>query len=270
LPALAAWHDKYKDQGLVIIGVHTPEFKFEAELGNVEQAVTRHGIAYPVALDNDYGTWTAYRNRYWPAKYLIDAQGHVRKTHFGEGDEEEFEAAIQELLKEARLLKKEQKVVSRDPGVDFAKIHSPETYVGYARQEHFASPSGVARDESREYVFPPALSLNEWALEGRWNVMTESARLDSDSGKIRFRFRAPQLNLVMKGDGAGAQGTIFVDGKPLAETARGKDAGPNGEVFIRDARLYNLVELPDGDDREHVFELRFETTGAELYAFTFG
>lgn len=270
LPAVTAWHEKYRNQGLVIIGVHTPEFQFESEIANVKQALIRHGITYPVALDNDYGTWNAYKNRYWPAKYLIDAEGHIRKTHFGEGDEEEFEAAIQELLQEARLLKEAPKLSVRDSGVDFNKIHSPETYIGYARQENFASPESVAANVMTNYTAPSALRLNEWALQGTWQVMTESARLTSASGKIQYRFRAPQLNLVMKGVGQGVKAVVYLDGKPIAENSKGEDVGISGEVFIRDAKLYNLVHLPADDIGEHVFELIFETEGAELFAFTFG
>lgn len=270
LPALTAWNEKYKDQGLAIVGVHTPEFQFESEIGNVKRALARHGITYPVALDNDYGTWNAYSNRYWPAKYLIDAEGRIRKTHFGEGDEEEFESAIQDLLKEARLLKQAPKIVPRATGVDFNRIHSPETYVGYARQENFNSPEAVEPNGMEKYTVPSSLRLNQWALEGTWEIMIESARLASASGKIQHRFHAPQLNLVMKGTDGGVKAVVFLDGKPIPENKRGSDVGADGEVIIRDAKLYNLVNLPDGDAEDHVFELRFEMTGAELYAFTFG
>ena len=270
LPTVARWHEKYKEQGLVIVGVHTPEFNFEKNESNVKQAISRHGIRYPVALDNDYGTWNAYRNHYWPAKYLIDAQGKLRKTHFGEGDEDEFERAIQSLLQEARLLHGPMEIEPERNAVDFSKIRSPETYVGYNREERFSSPERIAPDTTQNYSIPASLRLNGWALGGPWKIIDEAAILQAPQGRIQFRFQAPKLNLVMKGNEKGVVGKVLLDGRPIPENLRGADVGPDGKVTILDAKLYNLVTLPKEDEGEHLFELIFENRNVELYAFTFG
>ena len=270
LPYVTQWYEKYKDQGLVVIGIHTPEFSFEKDESNVKQAVTRHNIHYPVALDNDYGTWNAYHNHYWPAHYLVDAQGRIREEHFGEGNYEETERAIQTLLAEAKLLHRPVSLEAPKGSIDFSKIHSFETYIGYGRAENFSSIQRLNPDVSLTYSAPATLRLNQWALTGLWKISKESARLQAPEGKIRFRFNAPKLNLVMAGREKGLTANVFLDGKPISPDFRGNDVESDGKVRITNSRLYNLVTLPQGDETDHLFELIFEMPNVELFAFTFG
>jgi cytochrome c biogenesis protein CcdA/thiol-disulfide isomerase/thioredoxin len=270
LPYVTQWHEKYKDQGLMVIGVHTPEFSFEKEEANVKQAILRHGIRYPVAMDNDYGTWNAYHNHYWPAHYLIDAQGKIREVHFGEGNYEETERAIQTLLAEARLLRRPVGLEAPKDLVDFSKIHSFETYLGYDRTDHFASPQGLRPDAVLTYSVPPTLRLNHWALAGSWKITNEAAVLQAMQGGIRLRFEAPKLNLVMTGGEKGSRAKVFLDGQPIPPNLRGSDVGSDGGLTVTDSKLYNLVSLPQSDGGDHLFELIFERPGVKLFAFTFG
>jgi thiol-disulfide isomerase/thioredoxin len=270
LPIVTRWDEKYRDQGLVIVGVHTPEFQFEKEVSNIQTAISRHQIKYPVAVDNDYGTWKAYHNQFWPAKYLIDAEGKLRLTHFGEGDEDQFERAIQSVLIEAKLLHKPVEIDPLKKSVEPFKIRSPETYTGYSRTAHFSSREEIQPDQTRNYSPPPSLRLNQWALGGAWKVIDEASLLQAPQGKVQFRFDAPKLNLVMKGSEKGIPARVLLDGAPLPQDMRGADVGADGKVLIKDARLYHLVTLPKEDDDEHLFELIFERPGVELYAFTFG
>ncbi|TAK01252.1 MAG: thioredoxin family protein, partial [Candidatus Manganitrophaceae bacterium] len=270
LPAVTRWDEKYRGQGLVIVGVHTPEFQFEKEVDNIKAAIARHGIKYPVAVDNDYGTWKAYSNQFWPVKYLIDAEGKLRLTHFGEGDEDVFEQAIQSILMEAKLLHAPVEVDPAKRNADFRRIHSPETYVGFSRASNFFSNERMALDTTTNYTAPASLRLNYWALGGAWKVADEAAILQAPGGKIQFRFQAPKLNLVMKGTEKGIRAKILIDGAPLPANMRGVDVGADGKAIINDARLYNLVTLPKEDDAEHLFEMIFESPNVELYAFTFG
>lgn len=270
LPTVVRWDGKYRDQGLVIVGVHTPEFQFEKEVDNIKAAIARHGIKYPVAVDNDYGTWKAYGNQFWPAKYLIDAEGKLRLTHFGEGDEEVFERAIQSILMEAKLLHAPVAIEPAEKTVNAFKIRSPETYIGYNRASNFVSNERMTPDTTINYTPPPSLRLNDWALAGAWKVIDEAAILQAPGGKIQFRFQAPKLNLVMKGTEKGIPAKILMDGAPLPATLRGMDVGPDGKAIIEDPRLYNLVTLPKEDEEEHLFEMTFESPQVELYAFTFG
>ncbi len=269
-PFVTSWYDRYRKDGFVVVGVHTPEFAFEKDEGNVRRAVARYGIRYPVALDNRYRTWNAYNNSAWPADYLFDAQGRLREVHFGEGKYEETEMAIRELLKEARLLTVPMAVGPVRSNVDFALIDSPETYIGYARSENFVSPEKVARDRTRTYTAPERLGLNEWALRGEWKIRRQYASLRAPGGEIRFRFRAPQLNLVMRAAGEPLRAEVLLDGKPIPADFRGADVSPDGTVTIGFSRLYNLVRLPPGEKREHTFGLAIADKGADLYAFTFG
>jgi cytochrome c biogenesis protein CcdA/thiol-disulfide isomerase/thioredoxin len=270
LPAVTRWDGKYRDQGLVIVGVHTPEFQFEKDVENVKRAIARHGIKYPVAVDNDYGTWKAFSNQFWPAKYLIDAEGKLRLTHFGEGDEDVFERAIQSLLMEAKLLHAPVAIEPAEKTVNAFRIRSPETYIGYNRASNFFSNERMPPDTTVNYTAPSSLRLNAWALAGTWKVIDEAAILQAPGGRIQFRFQAPKLNLVMKGTEKGVPGKILIDGAPLPANMRGIDVGPDGKVIIKDARLYNLVTLPKEDEEEHLFEMIFESPNVELYAFTFG
>lgn len=270
LPAVTRWDATYRDQGLVIVGVHTPEFQFEKEIENIKRAIARHGIKYPVAVDNDYGTWKAFRNQFWPAKYLIDAEGRLRLTHFGEGDEDIFEGAIQSVLMEAKLLHAPVTIEKAEKTVNVFRIRSPETYTGYNRADNFFSKEKMAPDVTVNYTSPPSLRLNQWALGGAWKVIDEAAILQAPGGKIQFRFQAPKLNLVMKGTEKGIPAKILIDGAPLPANMRGVDVGADGRAVINDARLYNLVTLPREDEEEHLFEMIFESPNVELYALTFG
>jgi len=225
LPYVRAWAEKYKDQGLVVIGVHTPEFAFEKSEANVREAVARLGVAYPVAMDNDFAVWRAFKNQYWPAHYFIDAQGRIRHHHFGEGDYDGSERVIQQLLKEAGAADVASDLVQvqaqgAEAAADMAQLASPETYIGYARAENFRSPGGFARDAVKTYG-PAALQLNDWSLTGPWRVTREHAALTAPGGRLTFRFKARDLHLVM-GPGQGDAGVRFrvrIDG-----AAPGSDA----------------------------------------------
>jgi len=269
-PYLKRWYDQYRSDGFVIVGVHTPEFAFEKDLANVEKAVARFGITYPVALDDRYGTWRAYDNEAWPAHYLFDARGRLREVRIGEGGYAETERSIQALLTEARGLSLPGAVEELPANVDFSLIESPETYVGYARAQHFSSPEPMARGRTVTYSAPARLGLNDWALRGRWRVSPEEAALAAPGGEILFRFKAPRLNLVMSAPAAPVRAEVLLDGMPIPAALRGADVAPDGTVTIGFSRLYNLVSLPPGERRDHVFGLHFPVGGVHLYAFTFG
>jgi len=271
LPYVTRWYDKYRDQGFVVVGVHTPEFTFEKDEGNVKKAIARHGIHYPVALDNFYGTWGAYNNNVWPAHYLFDAQGRLREVHFGEGEYEETERSIQSLLREAKLIHAVRDIDPPAANVAFSRIDSPETYVGYGRARNFSSPEAPAHDRTRNYTTPGTLGLNEWALRGAWKITREAAVLAAPGGGVRFHFKARQLNLVMRGEGnRGVKARVLLDGKPVPPDRRGTDVGPDGRLTVGDSRLYDLVDLSAKDRGGHVFEIDFEEPGVALYSFTFG
>ncbi len=274
LPYLKAWDDKYRAEGLVIVGVHAPEFVFEKDLYNVEQAVQKFGIKYPVALDNDYAIWNAYENRYWPADYLVDAQGHIRHEHFGEGEYQETEQMIQTLLKEAH-----QGVA---PSTGFVQVagtgataaapeteRSPETYVGYARQEDFASPEAVRRDIPARYSAPRVLKADHWALSGTWRIGNESAEVEAAGGAISYRFQGRDLHLVLgPSNGKPVRFKVTLDGAaPGADHGADIDAQGIGE--IREQRLYQLIRQSGGSGAR-TFRIEFLDPGAEAFAFTFG
>ena len=272
LPYVRAWAEKYKDQGLVVIGVHTPEFAFEKSEANVREAVARLGVAYPVAMDNDFAVWRAFKNQYWPAHYFIDAQGRIRHHHFGEGDYDGSERVIQQLLKEAGAADVASDLVQvqgAEAAADMAQLASPETYVGYARAENFRSPGGFARDAVKTYG-PAALRLNDWSLTGPWRVTREHAALTAPGGRLAFRFKARDLHLVM-GPGQGDAGVRFrvrIDGAAPGSDA-GSDIDAQGQGRIDRQRLYQLVRQA-GPVRERTFEIEFLDPGAQVFAFTFG
>ncbi|MBB1178297.1 cytochrome c biogenesis protein DipZ [Pseudomonas sp. FW305-3-2-15-E-TSA4] len=274
LPYVRAWAEKYKDQGLVVIGVHTPEFAFEKSEANVREAVARLGVAYPVAIDNDFAVWRAFKNQYWPAHYFIDAQGRIRHHHFGEGDYDGSERVIQQLLKEAGAADVASDLVQvqaqgTEAAADMAQLASPETYVGYARAENFRSPGGFARDAVKTYG-PAALRLNDWSLTGPWRVTREHAALTAPGGRLTFRFKARDLHLVM-GPGQGDAGVRFrvrIDGAAPGSDA-GSDIDAQGQGRIDRQRLYQLVRQA-GPVRERTFEIEFLDPGAQVFAFTFG
>ncbi|PKA38879.1 cytochrome C biogenesis protein [Rhizobium sullae] len=273
-PFIRAWAEKYKEQGLVVIGVHAPEFAFEKKIDNVRKAVDDFKIAYPVAIDNDYRIWRAFENSYWPAHYLIDAKGQIRYHHFGEGNYRQTEQAIQDLLREAGSEMAASAPVSpnakgAEASPDLRNARSGETYLGYKRATNFASPENLQADAARDYsVAEP--SLNEWGLSGSWTVGAEQATLNQPDGRIAYRFSARDLHLVL---GPGPSGKpvrfqVTIDGKaPGAD--RGADIDANGDGTVTATRLYQLVRQ-SGDVEARNFEIRFLDSGVEAYAFTFG
>ena len=275
LPYVRAWAEKYRQAGLVVIGVHAPEFAFEKSLDNVQRAVRDLQVGYPVALDNDYALWRAFDNHYWPAHYFIDGEGRIRFHHFGEGEYEHSEQIIRQLLAEAgKSVAADHVVTVRADGVqassDFAAIRSPETYIGYDRAENFQSQGGVVRDQSHLYTAPASLKLNEWALAGDWTVETERAVLGAAGGRIVFRFQARDLHLVL---GPGADGRpvrfrVRLDGAPPAGD-HGVDVDAEGLGTISSQRLYQVIRQGD-PGRERSFEIEFLDPGVQAAAFTFG
>ncbi len=275
IPYVRAWAEKYRDQGLVVIGVHAPEFAFEKRTDNVKRAVRDFRIGYPVAIDNDYSIWRAFRNNYWPAHYFIDAEGRIRYSHFGEGDYERSERAIQELLAEAAGSRRADgglvapKAEGAEAAPDFDRLQSGEDYIGYMRAANFVSPEGVGADEARDYTAGRP-RLNQWGLAGNWTVGSEQATLNQAGGGITYRFSARDLHLVL-GPGAGGRKVRFqvrVDGvAPGADHGSDIDADGNGTVL--ETRLYQLVRQ-SGEVRERTFEIRFLDPGVEAFVFTFG
>ncbi len=276
LPYLKAWDEKYRAQGLVIIGVHAPEFAFEKDRHNVEQAVREFGIQYPVAMDNDFAIWNAYKNEYWPAHYLIDAQGRIREKHFGEGNYRETEQMIVALLKEAnggRLAAADGPVAVQGEGATAAasadKNRSAETYLGYARLQNFASLEAIHKDVAEQYTVPDGLQLNHWALNGSWLVSEQSVALKISGGSISYRFHGRDLHLVLgkKGDEP-VRFKVTLDGVAPG-AAHGVDIDAQGNGEIRGQRLYQLIRQ-NGDIGEHTFTIQIFGAGAEAFAFTFG
>jgi thiol-disulfide isomerase/thioredoxin len=273
LPYVTAWHEHHKDEGFTVIGVHTPEFAFEKEADNVAKAIARHAITYPVALDNDYGTWNNYDNHYWPAHYLFDAQGRLRYAHFGEGKYDETERNIQALIVEAGR-EASSAAVDLEADVDFSRIGSPETYLGYGRLELLASPEALKRDAVQTYSIPAETRLNRFYLGGRWTVEAERAVASAAGARLVYRYLAANANLVMSppSDGAGRV-EVLLDGKPVPADARGGDVtvDQDGRTYVEvdDERLYDLIRTDNIYDG-HLLELRFETPGTAGYAFTFG
>ncbi|SDT22562.1 Cytochrome c biogenesis protein CcdA [Pseudomonas asplenii] len=275
LPYVNAWAQKYHDQGLVVIGVHAPEFAFERDIDNVRQAVSKLGIQYPVAIDNNYAIWRGFNNQYWPAHYFIDAQGRVRYHHFGEGDYAGSERVIQQLLAEAgNTHVAEGMVNAQASGVmqaaDLTEVKSPETYIGYERAEHFASPGQQTADQPKHYSAPQQLLLNQWGLSGNWTVRSEQAALNQAGGGIVFRFQARDLHLVLgpSSDGSPVRFKVLIDGKAPA-ASHGTDTDASGLGTVTEQRLYQLVRQA-GDVGEHTFSIEFLDPGAQAYAFTFG
>jgi cytochrome c biogenesis protein CcdA/thiol-disulfide isomerase/thioredoxin len=271
VPYTNAWYDRYKDQGLVVIGVHSPEFAFERDPANVRKAVSDFGIRYPVSLDSNLAIWRAFDNRYWPAHYLADAQGRIRYHHFGEGRTDETEAAIRALLAEkGAKLGDTAKVKAMGAGAaaDFASIRSPETYLGTSRAQNFASPGGL-RPGIGNYLLPGKFALNEWGLDGRWKVEPQRSVSQLPGSKIAFRFRARDLHLVLgSATGRPIRFRVLLDGsEPEADRGTDIDAAGNGQVTSQ--RLYQLVRQKD-PNRERLFTIEFLDPGAEGYAFTFG
>jgi len=275
LPYVNAWYQHYKDSGLVIIGVHSPEFEFEKDAANVRQAVEKFGIQYPVALDSNMAIWKAFNNRFWPAHYFVDAQGRIRGHHFGEGKYARSERTIRQLLVEAGAKNLPDPLDDAagqgvSAAADSANVSSPETYLGFARAQNFASPGSFARDTPKSYALPTNLSLNQWALAGRWKVSAERALLESPPGRVVFRFRARDLHLVLGPgpDGKPVRFRVLLDGKPPAAD-HGMDVDDAGNGTVREQRLYQLIRQK-GAVGEHEFTIEFPDGHVEAYSFTFG
>lgn len=275
IPYVNAWAAKYRDSGLVVIGVHTPEFDIEKKMANVQRAVNKFGITYPVALDSNNAIWDAFHNQYWPAHYLIDAKGKVRYQHFGEGEYDQSERWIQELLKEANAKPMPAGMVSvRGQGLqqaaDSDSVRSPETYIGYARAAHFASPGGIKPDGEKNYSAPDQLRLNEWGLAGKWVDYEQAAVLKSVNGKIVFRFHARDLHLVLgpAADGKPVHFKVTIDGLAPGDN-HGVDTDADGEGMVTEHRLYQLVRQK-GAINDHVFAIEFADPGVQAFSFTFG
>jgi thiol-disulfide isomerase/thioredoxin len=267
-PYVRAWSQAYRNNGLVVIGVHTPEFSFEHDIELVRKATKLRAIDYPVAVDNDYAIWNAFANHYWPALYFAERDGVIRDHHFGEGRYEKLERVIQ------RLLGVEHELVSvQGLGVeaeaDWDHLRTPETYLGYGRSERFASPESAAFDERRAYELPDQLGFNHWALAGEWTIGSENLVLDQADGSIAYRFHARDAHLVLS---AGAREPIpfrvLLDGEAPGPS-HGVDVDKDGNGLLRDGRLYQLVREHDAV-RERTLEITFLEPGAEAYVFTFG
>ncbi|NWB10477.1 cytochrome c biogenesis protein DipZ [Pseudomonas sp. D5002] len=275
LPYVKAWAEKYRDQGLVVIGVHAPEFAFERDVNNVTKAMKDLGITYPVAIDNNYKIWRAFNNQYWPAHYFADAKGQIRYHHFGEGDYAESERVIQQLLREAGATKVAGGLIEADAkGIqaapDMNEVQSPETYLGFQRAENFVTTGTLGTDKVVNYPAAGNLALNNWTLEGPWNVGGQQATLAAANGKIVYRFHARDLHLVL---GPGADGKpvrfkVSIDGQAPGD-AHGTDVAPDGSGTLTEQRLYQLVRQP-GAVKDRTFTIEFLDPQVAAYAFTFG
>jgi thiol-disulfide isomerase/thioredoxin len=275
LAYVRAWAEKYKDEGLVVVGVHTPEFPFEQDEDNVREAAEDMTVEYPIALDSDYAVWRAFSNQYWPAVYIADAQGRIRHHHFGEGAYMECERVIQQLLREAGRDGIGDDLVSVIPDgfeaqADWTHLESPETYLGYEQAQNFASLGRAELDEPRTYVVPDPLRLNHWALSGDWTIERRASVLNKPEGRIAFRFHARDVHLVM---GPPARGTtvpfrVLVDGEPPGGD-HGLDVDEQGHGRLSQQRLHQLIRQ-GGSITDRTFEIAFLAPGAEAYAFTFG
>jgi thiol-disulfide isomerase/thioredoxin len=275
LAYVRAWAEKYQKQGLVVVGVHTPEFPFERDVDNVRQAVKDMAVPYPVALDSDYAIWQAFANRFWPAIYIADAEGRIRHHQFGEGGYAECEMVIQRLLSESGRGTVPHDLVSVAPGgfeaqADWASLKSPETYLGYEQARGFASPGGPVLDQTHPYVAADRLNLNHWALAGDWTIERRASVLDHTGGRILFRFHARDIHLVMgpRSRGASVPFRVLIDGEPPGD-AHGLDVDQQGRGTVAQQRLYQLIREP-GTITDRTFEITFLAPGVEAYVFTFG
>ena len=275
LPYVRAWAERYQDDGMVVLGVHTPEFDVERDLDNVRRAVKDLRVDYPVVIDNDYAIWDAFGNRYWPALYFVNAQGQIRHHRFGEGDYEQSEAIIQRLLTEAGVGRIGHDLVSVDArgveaAADWDSLWSPENYLGYGRTENFASSNGAVLDTPHGYVTPARLALNQWALAGNWTVGRQAVVLNQAEGRIVYRFHARDLHLVMgpAGPGTPARFRVLLDGQAPG-AAHGSDVDDQGDGTVTQPRLHQLLRQP-GPISDRTLEATFLDPGVQAYAFTFG
>lgn len=264
-PYLKSWYKEYKDDGFVIVGVHTPEFEFEKDTDNVEQAMKDFGIEYPVVQDNDYRIWQSYENRYWPAHYLIDREGKVRYTHFGEGKYDETEDVIRTLLKEGGTVTSQPLHI---PDETPETVRTPESYLGYARIDRFFNQGGIAQDRQARYTMPSSLPLHSQGFGGKWTFRPEHAE-SADMSQLNIHFQGKEVYLVMKPSQTGnkAYVEVFLDGRKIPAVYSGTDVN-NGKVTVEAHRLYRLVSLPQAGS--HVLQLKFTTQPIQVFAFTFG
>jgi thiol-disulfide isomerase/thioredoxin len=274
LPYVRAWAAKYKDAGLTVVGVHTPEFGFERNVDNIVAQSRNFDVTYPVAIDSDYGVWGAFANHYWPAVYIADVDGRIRYHHFGEGEYAMQEMVIQQLLLDSGAEGIDEGLVAVEPrglevAADLRTLQSPETYVGYGQSSGFVQEETAAFDEPHRYAGEP-IRLNEWALAGNWTVTRHAGLLNEPGGRIAFRFHARDVNLVMgpATPGASIRFRVFLDGKPAAE-AHGTDVDAAGGGTVVDQRTYQLIRQP-GQIADRTVEIEFLDAGAEIYCFTFG
>ena len=275
LPYVSAWAAKYKDRGLVVIGVHTPEFSFEHIAGNISDAAREMNISYPIAIDDKYAIWHAFGNEYWPALYIVDAQGSIRHHQFGEGGYDESEKMIQQLLREAGGKGIDTGLVSVDPRgaevpADWQNLQSGENYVGYGRTQGFVSPGGAAADREEVYAAPSKFALNQWALSGDWTMGTEATVLNKPGGRMLYCFHARNLQLVM---GPSTKGTsvrfrVRIDGQ-VPGAAHGVDVDSQGNGRVTEPRMYQLIQQ-QGTIVDRLFEIEFLDPGAAACSFTFG
>jgi thiol-disulfide isomerase/thioredoxin len=275
LPYVRAWAKKYKDQGLVVIGVHAPEFSFEKNIDNVRWATKDMRIDYPIALDNDHAIWRDFNNEYWPALYFVDGQGRIRHHQFGEGEYEQSELIIQQLLTEAGIGIVSHELASVSPqgaevGADWNDLGSAENYVGYERTENFSSPGGAKPQKRNEYALPAQLKLNHWALSGDWTMGREAIVLNKAGGHITYSFHGRDLHLVM---GPAVRGTsvrfrVLIDGQAPGP-AHGVDVDEQGNGTVTEPRMYQLIRQP-GAIIDRQFEIEFLDSGVEAFSFTFG
>jgi thiol-disulfide isomerase/thioredoxin len=273
LPYIRAWYEKYRDDGVIVIGVHTPEFGVEHDLDHIHRAVRDMRIEYPVAVDSDYRIWDAFANRYWPAAYFVDAEGSIRAHQFGEGRYEESEGVIRQLLTLSGRQPAGSGTVTvvgegAEAPADWGSVRSQETYAGYGRAERFESRAGIAPDTGRYYAFPESLRPDHWALAGNWTIGREQAHSNEAGGRIAFRFQARDLHLVMGTSGAAAEFRVLLDGGAPGE-AHGVDVDPDGRGSVSVPRLYQLIRQPVKVE-ERTFEIVFAEPGAEAFVFTFG
>jgi thiol-disulfide isomerase/thioredoxin len=274
LPYVRAWAAKYRDHGLTVIGVHTPEFGFERNIENIVTQSRTFGVDYPIAVDSGYAVWRAFANHYWPAVYIADEEGRIRHHHFGEGEYAQTEMVIQQLLMDAGVDGIDQDLAAVEPrglevAADWRTLQSPETYVGYGQSTGFASED-VAFDEPHVYAAPARLPLNHWDISGNWTVARHAAVLNQPAGRVAFQFHARDLNLVMgpASRGASIRFRVFLDGQ-VADGAHGSDVESDGRGIVRDQRTYQLIRQP-GRIADRLFEIEFLDAGVEVYCFTFG
>jgi thiol-disulfide isomerase/thioredoxin len=275
LPYVRAWADKYRDKGLVVVGVHSPEFAFEKNIGNVRRATEEIPVQYPVAVDSDHSIWRAFNNEYWPALYFVDAQGRIRHHQYGEGDYEHSETVIKELLTEAGASGIDGGLVSvsgqgPEAAADWDDLKSQENYTGYEQTEHFASPDGPVRDKPHAYSTPAHLQLNHWALSGVWTIRKDASQSNDTNGQLTYRFHARDLNLVMGSSvpGQRVRFRVLIDGH-VPDAAHGNDVDEQGYGALSEQRMYQLIRQtkPIGD---RDFTISFLEPGAVAFCFSFG